>query len=148
MKLSTKGRYGVRLMIDLAAHYGEGPVLLREIAKRQEISEKYLSNLINPLKSTGLLAAMRGVHGGYVLGKAPSEITMKDIVQAVEGPVCLVDCVEKPAGCNRTPLCIAHELWSEAAEGMARILEKYTLADMVERQKAKRDNMIPDGYMI
>lgn len=148
MKLSTKGRYGVRLMIDLAAHYGEGPVLLREVAKRQEISEKYLSNLINPLKATGLLAATRGVHGGYVLGKAPSEITMKDIVQAVEGSVCLVDCVEKPAGCNRTPFCIAHELWQEAAEGMVQVLEKYTLADMVERQRTKRDNVTHDNYVI
>jgi len=148
MKLSTKGRYGVRLMIDLAAHYGEGPVLLREIAKRQEISEKYLSNLINPLKATGLLEATRGVHGGYVLGKAPSEITMRDIVQAVEGPVCLVDCVEKPACCNRTSLCIAHELWREAAEGMSGVLGKYTLADMVDRQKAMRDDVTPDNYMI
>ncbi len=148
MKLSTKGRYGVRLMIDLAAHHGEGPVLLRDIAKRQAISEKYLSNLINPLKATGLLEATRGVHGGYVLGKAPADITMKEIVQAVEGPVCLVDCVGKPASCNRMPLCAAHELWSEAAEGMAEVLGKYTLADMVERQKSKRENATPDNYMI
>ena len=148
MKLSTKGRYGVRMMIDLASHYGEGPVLLREIAKRQEISEKYLSNLINPLKATGLLEATRGVHGGYVLGKAPAEITMKDIVQAVEGPVCLVDCVEKPSTCNRASFCIAHELWREAAAGITGVLEKYTLADMVDRQKAKRDNMTHDNYMI
>ncbi len=83
MKLSTKGRYGVRLMIDLAAHYGEGPVLLREIAKREEISEKYLSNLVNPLKSMGLVEATRGVHGGYVLGKAPTEITMKEVSYSV-----------------------------------------------------------------
>ncbi len=148
MKLSTKGRYGVRLMIDLAAHYGEGPVLLREIAKRQEISEKYLSNLINPLKATGLLEATRGVHGGYVLGKAPSQITMRDIVLAVEGPLCLVDCVQKPASCNRTSLCIARELWKEAADSMAEILGKYTLADMVARQKAKCDDMTHDNYMI
>ncbi|MDA8125391.1 MAG: Rrf2 family transcriptional regulator [Deltaproteobacteria bacterium] len=148
MKLSTKGRYGVRMMIDLAAHYGEGPVLLREIAKRQEISEKYLSNLINPLKATGLLEATRGVHGGYVLGRAPSEITMRDIVQAVEGSVCLVDCVEKPSVCNRTASCISRDLWAEAAEGIAKVLEKYTLADMVARQKNKQDAATHDNYMI
>ncbi|PIV05715.1 MAG: AsnC family transcriptional regulator [Syntrophobacterales bacterium CG_4_8_14_3_um_filter_58_8] len=148
MKLSTKGRYGVRMMIDLAAHYGEGPVLLREVAKRQEISEKYLSNLINPLKATGLVEATRGVHGGYVLGKAPTEITMKEIIEVLEGPLCLVDCVEKPAVCNRTPFCIASDLWSEAAEGMSKVLGKYTLADMVIRQKAKRDNLTHDNYMI
>lgn len=148
MKLSTKGRYGVRLMIDLAAHYGQGPVLLREIAKRQEISEKYLSNLINPLKATGLLEATRGVNGGYILGKAPAEITMKDIVQAVEGPLCLVDCVAKPSACSRTPLCIARDLWVEAAEGIAQVLDKYTLADMVKRQMTKEAGMTYSNYMI
>lgn len=148
MKLSTKGRYGVRMMIDLAAHYGEGPVLLRDIAKRQEISEKYLSNLINPLKAIGLLDATRGVYGGYVLGKAPAEITMKEIVEALEGSLCLVDCVEKPAACSRVPFCIARDLWGEAAAGMARILEQYTLADMARRQKEKRENLAPDNYMI
>lgn len=138
----------MRLMIDLAAHYGEGPVLLREIAKRQEISEKYLSNLINPLKATGLLAATRGVNGGYVLGKRPSEITVKDVVQAVEGPLCLVDCVEKPATCNRSPFCVALDLWREASEGITQVLGKYTLADMVDRQRAKHRGAGCDDYVI
>ncbi len=148
MKLSTKGRYGVRLMIDLAIHYGEGPVLLREIAKREEISEKYLSNLVNPLKARGLVEATRGVHGGYVLGKRPAEITMKEIVEVLEGSLCLVDCVEKPAACDRVALCVARDLWSEAAQGIGRILGKYTLADMVRRQKAKRENVATDNYTI
>ena len=148
MKLSTKGRYGVRLMIDLAIHYGEGPVLLREIAKREEISEKYLSNLVNPLKARGLVEATRGVHGGYVLGKRPAEITMKEIVEVLEGSLCLVDCVEKPAACDRVALCVARDLWSEAAQGIGRILGKYSLADMVLRQKAKRENVATDNYTI
>jgi Rrf2 family cysteine metabolism transcriptional repressor len=148
MKLSTKGRYGVRLMIDLAIHYGEGPVLLREIAKREEISEKYLSNLVNPLKARGLVEATRGVHGGYVLGKRPVEITMKEIVEVLEGSLCLVDCVEKPAVCDRVEFCVARDLWSEAAQGIGRILGNYTLADMVLRQKAKRDNVATDNYTI
>ncbi len=148
MKLSTKGRYGVRLMIDLAAHYGEGPILLREIAKREEISEKYLSNLVNPLKATGLVEATRGVHGGYVLAKPPDEITMQEIVEVLEGSLCLVDCVEKPLICSRTSRCIAHDLWKEMAQGMAQVLKKYTLADMVVRQKAKRDNLTHDNYVI
>jgi Rrf2 family protein len=148
MKLSTKGRYGVRLMIDLAAHYGEGPILLREIAKREEISEKYLSNLVNPLKAMGLVEATRGVHGGYVLGKLPAEITMKEIIEILEGPLCLVECVEKPAACDRTAHCITRDLWRETADGMAQVLGKYTLADMVERQKAKRDTLTHDNYSI
>ena len=148
MKLSTKGRYGVRLMIDLAAHYGEGPILLREIAKREEISEKYLSNLVNPLKAAGLVEATRGVHGGYVVGKAPTEITLKEIVEILEGPLCIVECVEKPAFCDRTERCIAHDLWREAADGIAQVLGKYTLAAMLERQKAKRDTLTHDNYSI
>jgi Rrf2 family protein len=148
MKLSTKGRYGVRLMIDLADHYGEGPVLLREIAKREEISEKYLSNLMNPLKAMGLVEATRGVHGGYVLGKAPAEITMKEIVHVLEGPLCLVDCVDKPGACNRSPFCVARDLWIETTEEMARILGKYTLADMMVRQRTRREALTPDNYII
>jgi Rrf2 family protein len=148
MKLSTKGRYGLRLMIDLAAHYGEGPVLLREIAKREEISEKYLSNLVNPLKSRGLVEATRGVHGGYVLGKPPAAITMKEIVEVLEGSLCLVDCVEKPAACNRVSFCIARDLWSEVAQGISQVLGKYTLAEMVVRQEAKRENLTHDNYSI
>lgn len=148
MKLSTKGRYGVRLMIDLAIHYGEGPVLLREIAKREEISEKYLSNLVNPLKAMGLVEATRGVHGGYVLGREPSEITMKEIVEALEGSLCLVDCVEKPATCDRVAVCVARDLWNEAAQGVGRVLGKYTLADMVVLQTTKRENVATDNYSI
>ena len=93
-------------------------MLLREIAKREEVSEKYLSNLVNPLKARGLVEATRGVHGGYVLGKGPSEITMKEIVEALEGSLCIVDCVEKPAACGRAAFCVARDLWSEAAQGL------------------------------
>jgi Rrf2 family protein len=148
MKLSTKGRYGVRLMIDLAIHHGEGPVLLREIARWEEISEKYLSNLVNPLKAVGLVEATRGAHGGYVLGKEPSAITMKEIVEALEGSLCLVDCVEKPAACDRAAFCVARDLWNEAAQGIGRILGKYTLADLVVLQKGKQESTAADNYTI
>lgn len=138
MKLSTKGRYGVRLMLDLAAHYGERPVLLREISEREDISEKYLWHLINPLKSAGLINSTRGAHGGYVLAKAPSDITVKDIFEVVEGPVCLVDCVEKPATCKRSDFCIAHDLWEEASRVLAETFAKTTLASLLVRQKDKK----------
>lgn len=138
MKLSTKGRYGVRLMLDLAAHYGERPVLLRAISEREDISEKYLWHLINPLKSAGLINSTRGVHGGYVLAKAPSDITIKDIFEVVEGSICLVDCVEKPATCKRSDFCVAHDLWGEASKVLAETLVKTTLASLVERQKDKK----------
>ncbi|HVO67627.1 MAG TPA: Rrf2 family transcriptional regulator [Syntrophales bacterium] len=148
MKLSTKGRYGVRLMIDLASHYGEGSILLREISEREEISEKYLWQLINPLKAAGLVMATRGAHGGYVLAKPPYRITLKEILQVLEGPMCLVDCVEKPNVCKRVPICSARDMWNEVADGINRILTTTTLADMAERQKTKREKINADSYMI
>lgn len=140
MKLSTRGRYGVRLMLELALHYGEGPILLKEIAERQGISEKYLWQLINPLKTTGLVNSLRGAHGGYVLGKAPEAISLKAILQILEGPLCLVDCVDNPALCERSLSCISREIWGEASKNMQQTLEDTTLAAMVERQKEKLKN--------
>lgn len=138
MKLSTKGRYGVRLMLDLASHFGEGPVILKQISQREEISEKYLWQLINPLKSVGLVRATRGAHGGYVLAKTPSEITVKDILQVVEGSLCIVECVEKPSTCKRSSFCVARDLWGEASKTLSEKLEETTLADLVERKKIKQ----------
>jgi len=140
MKLSTRGRYGVRLMLDLALHYGEGPILLKDIAERQGISEKYLWQLINPLKTTGLVNSLRGAHGGYVLGKAPEAISLKTILQILEGPLCLVDCVDNPALCERSLSCISRDIWGEASKNMQQTLEDTTLAAMVERQKEKLKN--------
>ena len=137
MKLSTRGRYGVRLMIDLALHYGEGPILLKEIAERQGISEKYLWQLINPLKTTGLINSIRGAHGGYVLGKAPEAVTLKEILQVLEGPLCLVDCVDNPSLCERSSSCISRDVWGEASRNLRQTMENTTLAAMVERQKEK-----------
>ena len=140
MKLSTRGRYGVRLMLDLALHYGEGPILLKDIAERQGISEKYLWQLINPLKTTGLVNSLRGAHGGYVLGKAPEAISLKTILQILEGPLCLVDCVDNPALCERSLSCISRDIWGVASKNMQQTLEDTTLAAMVERQKEKLKN--------
>jgi len=140
MKLSTRGRYGVRLMLDLALHYGEGPILLKDIAERQGISEKYLWQLINPLKTTGLVNSLRGAHGGYVLGKSPEAISLKAILQILEGPLCLVDCVDNPALCDRSLSCISRDIWGEASKSMQQTLEDTTLAAMVERQKDKLKN--------
>ncbi|MDP2840509.1 MAG: Rrf2 family transcriptional regulator [Syntrophales bacterium] len=139
MKLSTRGRYGVRLMLELALHYGEGPILLKEIAERQGISEKYLWQLINPLKTTGLVTSQRGMHGGYALGKAPEVITVKEILQILEGSLCLVDCVDNPSLCERAPSCISRDIWGEASRSMQLTLQNATLAAMVERQKRKAE---------
>ncbi|MDD5167515.1 MAG: Rrf2 family transcriptional regulator [Syntrophales bacterium] len=146
MKLSTRGRYGVRLMLDLALHQGEGPVLLREIARRQEISEKYLWQLINPLKAAGLINSLRGAHGGYVLAKKPAEINLKEILIVLEGSLCLVDCVDNPSGCDRAPACITRDIWAEASKGILGTLEAMTLEKMVEGHMKKSDSFA--GYSI
>lgn len=139
MKLSTRGRYGVRLMLELALHYGEGPILLKEIAERQGISEKYLWHLINTLKMTGLVTSQRGMRGGYALGKAPEVITVREILQILEGSLCLVDCVENPSLCERAPSCITRDIWGEVSQDMQQTLQNTTLAAMVERQKNKAE---------
>jgi Rrf2 family transcriptional regulator, cysteine metabolism repressor len=146
MKLSTRGRYGVRLMLDLALRQGNGPVLLREIAQRQEISEKYLWQLINPLKAAGLIKSIRGAHGGYLLAKKPEEVNLKQILSVLEGPLCLVDCVEQPSACDRSPSCIAHDVWAGAAQGIVTVLEAMTLDKMVEGHLKKTDSFA--GYSI
>ena len=135
MKLSTRGRYGIRLMFDLALHYGSGPVYLRDIAARQGVSEKYLWQLINPLKTTGLINSKRGVNGGYILGKEPRLINLKEILQVLEGPLCLVDCVDNPSLCERSSDCVTREIWVEAAKGMQQMLGNTTLATMVSKKQ-------------
>ena len=137
MKLSTKGRYGVRLMLDLAVHAGNGPVSLRDIAARQEISEKYLSNIIPPLKSAGLLRAARGARGGYVLARSPREITLKDILLVLEGPMCLVECTEQPELCVRSDDCLVRDIWAEVAGKMLEALDSFTLESMIEKKKQR-----------
>jgi Rrf2 family transcriptional regulator, cysteine metabolism repressor len=140
MKLSTRGRYGVRLMFDLALHYGDGPIYLKDIAERQGVSAKYLWQLINPLKTKGLVNSTRGAHGGYVLGKEPGRISLKEILQVLEGSLCLVDCVDTPSLCERAPSCISRDIWEEASKGMQQMLGNTTLATMVLKQKEKLKN--------
>lgn len=137
MKLSTRGRYGVRLMFDLALHAGNGPVSLKDIAARQEISEKYLSNLIAPLRNSGLINSVRGAQGGYVLGKDPREITLKDILLVLEGPMHLVECTGQPEICNRSKDCLVRDVWSEVGSSMLDALASFTLDSMVEKQKLR-----------
>lgn len=124
-------------MLDLAIHYGEGPVLLKDIARRQGISEKYLWNLIHPLKTLGLVNSIRGAHGGYILAKEPSKINLKDILIVLEGSLCFVDCVDNPSLCNRSLSCIFRELWCGVSNDFLQTLEKITLEKMIENYRNK-----------
>ncbi|MBF0484884.1 MAG: Rrf2 family transcriptional regulator [Candidatus Omnitrophica bacterium] len=139
MKLSTKGRYSVRLMIDLAIHGGQGAVLLKDVSRRQDISEKYFGHFVPLLKSAGLINTTRGSRGGFSLARPASEITLKDIIVAAEGAIDLVGCVDNASQCRRSSGCAARDIWLEATRKIEKIFEGYTLAEAVERQKAKTE---------
>jgi Rrf2 family cysteine metabolism transcriptional repressor len=137
MKLSTKGRYAMRAMLDLALHYGEGPILLKDVAKREHISERYLEQIILPLKAAGLVNSTRGARGGFILAKPPSQIRLIEVMQVSEGSIAPVECVSDPEVCSHASLCVARDIWSEMKKAMDGILESTTLQDLVERQREK-----------
>lgn len=142
MKLTTKGRYGLRLMLDLAMREGAGPILLKDIASRQNLSEKYLWSLVAPLKAGGYLRSMRGAKGGYMLAKSADEITLKDIVTTLEGNLCLVDCVYDDNFCNRSTNCISHCVWRDISAQVSAIFENITLASMLKTYTETNDGDI------
>jgi len=140
MKLSTKGRYGARAMVDIALYYDQGPVLLKDIAKRQDISEKYLEHIITSLKVAGLVKSIRGAHGGYILAKSPVQIKLSQIIKALEGSTAPVECVDDPKFCPRAELCVTRDVWREIKRGIDEILESISLKDLAEQQKKKEQN--------
>ena len=137
MKLSTRARYGTRALLDLALHSGEGAVLLKDIARRQEISLPYLEHLISPLVAAGIVKSTRGARGGILLLKPPAEIKLSEVLELLEGSMAPVDCVNNPKICPRSDLCVTRDIWSEMKKAMNGVLEATTLQDLVERQKGK-----------
>jgi Rrf2 family transcriptional regulator, cysteine metabolism repressor len=144
MKISTKGRYGLRAMLDLATHGTDGtPVYLSDIAKRQGLSEKYLEHIFGALHKAGLVKALRGRKGGYLLTKQPDEITINEIVTVLEGPCSLVDCVTDVKSCPKTATCVTREVWSLLGNKIEEVLTGYTLATLAERQIQKTQHNMP-----
>jgi len=137
MKLSTKGRYGMRALLDLALHQGEGLVVLKDIARRQEVSLPYLEHLVAPLIAAGLVKSTRGARGGVLLLKPPSQIKLSEVVQLLEGSIALVDCVNDPKVCHRSASCVTRDIWIEMKKAMNQVLDSTTLQDLVERQRQK-----------
>lgn len=136
MKISTKGRYGLRTLMDISIHQSQGPVNLNDIAERQGISAKYLWQIVNLLKTAGFVRGTRGPKGGYILLRDPSEITLLDVIQVLEGPVSLVECVDDPAYCLRTDQCAAHSVWEEVSRAIRGALRNITLAEILRRHAA------------
>ena len=137
MKLSTRGRYGTRVVLDLALHHDEEPVLLKDIARRQQISLRYLEHLITPLIAGSILWSTRGPRGGVSLAKPPEEIKLSEVMQLLEGSIAPVECVNDPKYCSRSGFCVTRDIWSELKKAMNEVLESTTLQDLVERQKTK-----------
>ena len=132
MKLSTRVRYGTRALLDIAQHRGDKPVLLRDIAKRQQVSRNYLEQILGQLKAAGLVRSIRGVRGGFVLTKPPSEIKLSEIFLALEGPISLVECVEDANICERVGTCATRKLWKELSALITDVLGSKTLQDLME----------------
>jgi Rrf2 family protein len=138
MKLSTRSRYGTRMMLDLAQHYDDGPVQIGEIAKRQDISVKYLEQLIIPLKKANYITSVRGPKGGHVLAKPPEEITVGEVVNVLEGGIDLTDCIENSDKCDRSETCLTRCIWESATRAMFQELNSRTLYDMAKGRKSTK----------
>jgi len=140
MKISTKGRYALRLMLDLATYNTGNPVSIKDIAKRQEISEKYLEQIISVLNKAGFVKSIRGAQGGYVLRKDPKEYTVGMILRQTEGDLSPVSCVSDDAEpCEREAQCVTVRIYKELNDAINGVVDRITLADMVEWQAEKID---------
>lgn len=144
MRLSTKGRYGTRLLLDLALHQEQEPVLLKDIGRRQQIPLAYLKHLVAPLVGAGIIRSARGAKGGLTLVKSPEQIKLRDVIQLLEGPVVPVECLSDPTVCELYECCAIRDVWNELQKTVEDVLDTTTLRDLMERQREKEQ---PIGAM-
>ncbi|MFC1999594.1 RrF2 family transcriptional regulator [Chloroflexota bacterium] len=137
MRLSTRGRYGTRALLDIALHSDGSPVPLKDIARRQDISLQYLEQLLSPLVRAGIIKSTRGARGGVVIGRPPEQIKLSQVVQLLEGSVAPVKCVDEPQECPRSVYCVTRDVWSDVNRAILEILESTTIQDLVERHRIK-----------
>ena len=137
MKISTKGRYALRLMLDLAIQPGDSAVPLRDVAERQEISDKYLEQIVTQLARGGLVRSVRGAGGGYLLTRTPEEYTVGEILRQLEGNLAPVSCVSGGSCCGRADRCVALEVWQQIQDAVDSVVDNITLADLVKRYHEK-----------
>ena len=139
MKLSTKGKYGVKALFELALHEGAGPMSLKAIAERQGLSEHYLEQLAGPLRKAGLIISVRGAQGGYVLSRPSAQITVGDIIRVLEGPIGFTDCAtegETPPDCATD--CVVHGVWEKVTQQIVNVIDSITLFDLAEQARAEQ----------
>lgn len=131
MKLSTKGRYGIKAMLDLALHYGMEPISIKSISKRQNISEYYLEQLFSNLRKANLIKSVRGAQGGYSLEKSPSETNVFEIMEILEGPIEVSECIETE-NCSNIDCCATRLLWVKIKDSIDNVMKSTSLQDMVD----------------
>lgn len=130
-------------MLELASQYGKGPIDLREIAGRENISMKYLEQVMIPLRAAGLVKSVRGSKGGYSLAKPPSDICLNDVVEILDGHIQLIECLPNPEECQKASSCVTREIWREASEAIVKIFRSVTFEEMVNRKREKEGNSPP-----
>jgi Rrf2 family transcriptional regulator, cysteine metabolism repressor len=132
MKLSTKGRYGVKAMFELALHHGDEPVSIKTIAEKQNISEYYLEQLFAGLRKAKLIKSVRGAQGGYVLAKPPVDITVADILNVLEGPIEISECItDEDSSCSNVNYCATRLLWIKVSDSVNQVINSISLQDMI-----------------
>jgi Rrf2 family protein len=135
MKLSTKGKYGVRAVFEVARHYGKGPITIKEIADRQGISFSYLEQILHKLGKAGLIESVRGPGGGYLLARKPQELTIGDIVRVLEGPIALSHCLEpgESSDCRQADDCVAKMVWARVGAKIEEALDSISFDDLLQQ---------------
>ncbi|WP_046213407.1 cysteine metabolism transcriptional regulator CymR [Paenibacillus wulumuqiensis] len=134
MKISTKGRYGLTIMMELAGRFGEGPTSLKSIAEKNQLSEHYLEQLIAPLRNAGLVKSIRGAYGGYILSREPEQITAGEVIRVLEGPISVVDFTDEDVAAKR-------HLWMQIRDAIAGVIDSTTLQDLISyREQGQEDN--------
>jgi Rrf2 family transcriptional regulator, cysteine metabolism repressor len=142
MKVSSKGRYGLRIMLELALKYGAGPVMMSSIENTQGISRKYMHTLLTSLKTVGLVKSIRGAGGGFILAFPPSEIFLDEVIEALEGPFDITECAKSDAFCSKADNCVTREIWRDVGQAVKDVLSKTTLGQLASRQKSKSSQSV------
>ncbi|MBD3320791.1 MAG: Rrf2 family transcriptional regulator [Chitinivibrionales bacterium] len=140
MKLSTKSRYGVRAILEIARDYERTPTKRKNIVAKQNISDAYLENILIMLKNNGIIDTVRGARGGYVLSRPPAAITLLEIVRALEGSIAPVDCLDNKSLCVEVPWCSARKVWKQLYDSRVAVLEKTTLQDLLDSDETATKN--------
>jgi len=135
MKVSMKGDYGVRALVELAYHFGEAPVQSAVIANRQSIPEPYLDQLLTSLRRAGLIRSVRGPQGGHALIRDPHDLKLSEAIVALEGSLAPISCLDDPAGCPKSTRCSLHDVWDEVHRATMNVLDRITIAELAEKER-------------